>query len=139
MSTHLIAYRTAPQMERKAAAELRQAGIKACIPLDLSAGRRAPTARGYVFARAVYSNAFAKHVKGRPIGVVAKDELARLYLARTRRQSEVSVPFAVGQSVLKGEVPGVVVSISGRICRVETTMLGKTHTVSIHYSQLRPG
>lgn len=135
----LIAYRTAPQMERKAAQELRQAGIRACVPRDLSASKRNPTARGYVFARAAYSNAFAKHCKGKPIGRVTASELARLYIRRQRRRAEEACPYRLGQSVFVGEIKATVAEVRGRICIIETSMLGKTHRMSIHYAQLRPG
>lgn len=136
MSQTLNAYRVPPQMEFKAAAELRQAGIRAYVPRDHGSPRKTPIARGYVFS--AYKPAFAKHVAGR-VGVVAKGELSRLYLARTRRQSEAFVPFKLGQCVLIGEVPAIVASITGESCTVAVTMLGKTHAKTIHYTQLRPG
>lgn len=135
MST-LTAYRVPPLHEWKAARELREAGIKAYVPRDHAAKRRAPVARGYVFSAA--KPAFAKHVRDR-VGAVTTAELARLYIKRQRRASEPHNPYSAGQKVYRGEVPAIIVSTSGRVCLIETTMLGKPHRISIHYTQLRPG
>ena len=136
MSNTLNAYRVPPQMEFKAAAELRQAGIRAYVPRDHGSPRKAPIARGYVFS--AYKPAFAKHVAGR-IGSVAIPELARLYLKRPRRRGEEAIPYVVGQAVRIGEIPGKVIEIRGRCCIVETSLLGKQHSQAIHYTQLHPG
>ena len=136
MSNRLFAYRVAPQMEFKAAKELRDAGIRAYVPRVPGAKRREPVARGYVFSGA--KPAFAKHVRS-AVGPVSGTELARLYLKRQTRRADERNPFSVGQNVSRGEVPAKVIAISGRTVRIETVMLGKQHQVAIHYSQLRPG
>ena len=144
MSNRAVIYRTAPNFEHKAAAELREAGARAYVARDRSTrrnpftGKPKATAPGYVFSDRVCSTVFAKHVKSK-VGLALKSELSNLYLARPRRQSEDAVPFAVGQSALRGEIPVKVVGISGRFCRIEWDMLGKRQSQSIHYTQLRPG
>ena len=144
MSNTAVVYRTAPQQEHKAAQELREAGARAYVARDRSTkrnpftGKPRATAPGYVFSDRACQIAFAKHVKSK-VGLASKAELGRLYLARPRRQSDDVVPFKVGQSVMKGELAAKIVAISGRACRIEWNMLGKTHTQSIHYTQLRPG
>jgi hypothetical protein len=134
--TTLAAYRVPPMCEWKAAQELREAGVKAYVPRDPGAKRKIPLARGYVFSAA--KPAFAKHVRSR-VGTVTTSELARLYLKRQRRAAETPNPYSVGQTVYRGEVPATVISISGRMCVVETKLLGKDITQALHYSQLRPG
>lgn len=134
--TTLAAYRVPPMCEWKAAQELRESGVRAYVPRDPAANRKAPVARGYVFSAA--KPAFAKHVRSR-VGTVTTVELARLYLKRQRRAKEEPNPFTVGQQVYRGEVPAKVISISGRMCVVETKLLGKDITQALHYSQLRPG
>ena len=106
--TTLAAYRVPPMHEWKAAAELRDHGIRAYVPRNPDASRREPIARGYVFA--AHKPAFAKHVRGK-VGNVAPAELARLYLRRQRVVSK--NPFAIGQDALNGDVPGVVAGTSG--------------------------
>lgn len=81
MSHTLSAYRVAPQMEFKAAQELREAGIRAYVPRDRDAKRRPPLARGYVFSGS--KPAFSKHVRSK-VGETSSAELARLYLARMK-------------------------------------------------------
>jgi hypothetical protein len=82
--------------------------------------------------------AFAKHVR-QHVGRVTSAELARLYVKRHRRAVEQPNPYSPGQTVYRGEVPATVISISGRMCVVETKLLGKDITQALHYSQLRPG
>ncbi len=144
MSNRAVVYRTAPNLEHKAAQELREAGARAYVARDRSTkrnpftGKARATAPGYVFSDRVCAIMFAKHVKSK-VGIALKSELSNLYLARPRRQSEEVVPFAPGDSALRGEIPVKVVAISGRFCRIEWDMLGKRQTQSIHYTQLRPG
>jgi hypothetical protein len=135
MST-LSAYRVPPLHEWKAARELRDHGIRAYVPRDPASDRKAPAARGYVFSS--HKPAFAKHVRGK-VGNVAPAELARLYVKRQLRAVEQPNPYSPGQTVYRGEVPATVISISGRMCVVRTTMLGKEISQALHYSQLRPG
>lgn len=134
--TTLAAYRVPPLHEWRAAQELREAGVRAYVPRDPAAVRKAPLARGYVFSAA--KPAFAKHVRSR-VGTVTTAELARLYLKRQRRGKEEANPFSVGQQVYRGEVPAKVISISGRMCVIETQLIGRDITQALHYSQLRPG
>lgn len=140
----LFAYRTAPNAEHKAAAELRQAGIKAYVPRDRN-GRRSPftgkmpaPAPGYVFSANHYRPAFEKHVRGR-IGTVSAAEITGLYLARQKRRAEERCPYVVGQAVRNGEIPATVREIRGRTCIIVFLMLGKPHQQAIPYAQLRPG
>lgn len=141
MSTTTIVYRTAPQAEKKAARELRENGIRAYVPSDHSTGRRSPTARGYVFAQSAYVNAYAKHVKSR-VGIVAKDELVRLYLERQRKQ-EPSRKFKDGDRVIitKGlaEIKATIVGHRERMYFVAFDLLGKTQRQAIHEMHIRPG
>jgi hypothetical protein len=145
MSNRAVVYKTAPQMEHKAAQELREAGARAYVGRDRGS-RRSPftgklktPAPGYVFSDRSCSIAFAKHV-GQKLGVVRKDELARLYIAKPQRRAETEAnPYKPGQAAFKGEIPVTVASTSGRFCRIEWDMLGKRQTQSIHYTQLRPG
>jgi hypothetical protein len=134
--TTLAAYRVPPLCEWKAARELREHGIRAYVPPDHTAKRKSPIARGYVFAN--HKPAFAKHVRGK-IGPVKPADLARLYRERKRRAEEEPNPYSVGQQVYRGEVPAKVISISGRMCVVQTTLIGRDITQALHYSQLRPG
>lgn len=144
MSHTLTAYRVAPQMEFKAANELREDGHRAYVPRSRNrkasrfTGRFWPIAPGYVFSDAVAKSAWAKHVKSQ-LGPVNPRELARLYEGRASRRADTPCPYVVGQSVMIGEVPGRVVEIRGRTCRVAVTMMGKQHVTAIHYEKLRPG
>ena len=127
MST-LTVYRTAPQQEFKAAQELRDHGIRAYVPRDHTVKRRAPVARGYVFARC--KPAFAKHVRSR-IGEVHVGELARIYMRR-QHTSTSSTRFNPGDLV---EIRiGAFANMMGTIVRqmeakrgwmVKTLMMGK--------------
>ena len=134
--TTLTAFRVAPQMEFRAAREIREAGGKAYVPRDRSQKRKTPVARGYVFA--TYKPAFAKHARS-AVGAVRTAELARLYQERQRRRADEACPYAIGQPVYKGEVPAKVIDIRGRTCIIETMLLGKPHKQAIPYAQLRPG
>lgn len=142
--TTLTAYRVAPNSEHRAARELREAGIRAYVPRDRSTrrspftGKHATPSPGYVFAEKAYRPAFEKHVKGR-VGAVAKADLGRLYLKRPRRRADEPNPYAIGQRVIKGEIPAEVIAIRGRTCIVAWVMLGKQHTQAVAYAQLRPG
>lgn len=125
MST-LTVYRTAPQQEFKAAKELRENGIRAYVPRDLTVKRKAPVARGYVFSK--YKPAFAKHVKSR-IGEVQPGELARIYMRRQHVKPP-TTKFAPGDLV--GVAVGVHANMAGRIVRqtkkgwmISTLMMGK--------------
>lgn len=142
MSTAVV-YRTAPNMEHKAAAELREAGIRAYVGRDRGAkrnpftGKRRVVAPGYVFAAGACQRAFAKHVKGQ-LGKIDRAELGRLYIAKPKPAREQN-PYGVGQKVLYGEVPAKVVDVRGRSCVIAWVMCGKQHSQAIHYAQLRPG
>lgn len=144
MSNRAVVYRTAPNLEHKAAAELREAGARAYVARDRSTkrnpftGKPRATAPGYVFSDRVCAIMFAKHVKP-SIGSASKAELANLYIGRPQRRVEESNPYRAGQTALKGEIPVTIASTSGRFCRIEWDMLGKRQSQSIHYTQLRPG
>ena len=96
MSNRLIAYRVPPQMELKAARELRENGHRAYVPRDLADKRRPPVARGYVFSGG--KHAFARHVRS-PVGAVTTEELARLYPKRGRVQQVEPTVLTVGDKV----------------------------------------
>lgn len=150
MSNRLNAYATPPQLERKAAAEIREAGIKAYLPMETISGgrklsngqvrpfnRRVPVARSYVFAET--KPPFAEHVKGRigpqkgNVGIY-KGDLAGLYkTARTRERRPRARKFVVGEviTIKVGAFAGLaaeVIEDKGRFCRVAVSLFGKTHT-----------
>jgi preprotein translocase subunit YajC len=113
MTATLIAYRTPPQMERKALAEAREAGHRAYLPReprDTKAGaRRVPTARGYVFAEG--RPAEAEHIKN-AIGPVSRTELRRLYVRTSKTQRKHA--FAPGDKVVSASgYPGTVRRVHG--------------------------
>ncbi len=133
--TTLSAYRVPPLCERKAAQELREHGVRAYVPRDRNDRRRSPIARGYVFTTS--KPAFAKHVRSK-VGDCERSEVLRL-CPKLRRQARQGNPFRPGDTAIKGEITVRVASVSGRACRIEWIMLGKTHSQSVHYTQLRPG
>lgn len=120
MTATLIAYRTPPQMERKAAKELREASIKAYVPTELvqvrehngrfgKGKRRVPTARGYVFSAG--KPADAEHIKN-AIGPVSRSELRRLYIRTSKSQRKHA--FAPGDKVISASgYPGTVRCVHG--------------------------
>ena len=152
MSNRAVVYRTAPNLEHKAAAELREAGARAYVARDRSTkrnpftGKPRATAPGYVFSDRVCTIMFAKHVKP-SIGTASKAELANLYIGRPQRRAEEANPFKQGDVVSfpnlvlpdGSPMPVTIASTSGRFCCVQWDMLGKRQTQSIHYTQLRPG
>lgn len=95
MTATLTAYRVPPLMEFKAAKELRNAGHKAYLPTERQGKRKAPVARGYIFATG--KPAEAKHVRQR-IGEVDRVQLIRLYPRRDVGHAPVS-PFSPGDRV----------------------------------------
>lgn len=133
-----VVYKTKPNHEHKAARELEQHRINAVVPFDDTGKRKRVTVPGYVFAGRELQAAFVKHV-GHKVGTAPIDSIARLYLFKDAAPPRNDNPFKPGDIATRGETPVKVVSISGRACRIEWTMLGKTHTQSIHYTQLRPG
>ena len=80
MST-TTAYRVPPMMEFRARRELRDAGCKAYLPTERNGKRKAPVARGYIFADR--KPADAKHIR-QAIGAVPRAQLIRLYPPRDR-------------------------------------------------------
>jgi transcription antitermination factor NusG len=110
--SRLTAYRVPPQMEFKAARELRENGHRAYVPRDLADKRRPPIARGYVFSGG--KHAFARHVRS-PVGPVPTDQLARLYQLRHSVQ-EVPVALKAGDRV---EIKvGPFASVTGTLARL---------------------
>ena len=113
MTSTLIAYRTPPQMERKAAAEAREAGHRAYLPREASqtakGTRRVPTARGYVFCTG--RPAEAEHIKN-AIGPVSRSELPRLYIRTSKTQRRHA--FGPGDKVVSASgYPGTVRRVHG--------------------------
>jgi hypothetical protein len=95
--------------------------------------------RGYITANGKPHD--AKYVK-KAIGTVDPVEIIRLKTTMDRIQEKklrASNPFAVGQPVCVGDVPGVVAEKMGEDCVVAVTMLGKQHLRPVHYSRIRPG
>lgn len=146
--SNLIVYRTSPNAEHRAAAELRDAGIKARVPRDRN-GKRNPFTKakpavvpGYVFATRPYRNAFAQHVKG-ALGEVPRAQLIRLYPRRDRGHAPPAA-FKEGDAVLIkvgtfADVPATVTGYRTRTYFVEFTMAGKTHRQAIHEMHVKPG
>lgn len=150
MSNRLNVYATPPQLERKAAAEIREAGIKAYLPMEVISGgrklsngqvrpynRRVPVARSYVFAET--KPPFAEHVKAR-VGPkegglkISRGELAGLYkTARRPAGKRRERKFVVGEQIsIKvgplANLSGTIVEDRGRFYRVAVELFGKTHT-----------
>ena len=141
MTATLIAYRTPPQMERKALAEARDADHRAYLPRERIGARNVPTARGYVFAEGKPSD--AEHIRN-AIGPVSREELRRLYIRTSATQRKHA--YAIGDSVhIKGmtvdnqgnPLLGKVVSVirSGWY-EVSFYMISKPHVVKIRESDL---
>jgi transcription antitermination factor NusG len=141
MTSTLIAYRTPPQMERKALQEAREAGHRAYLPREprttQKGVRRVPTARGYVFAKGKPSD--AEHIRG-AIGPVSRAELRRLYIRTSATQ--IRHAFAPGDavSIKRGRhtaLSGTVAEIyRGCWYDVRITLLGKSHIVKLKESDL---
>lgn len=103
LTATITAFRVPPQQEFKAAKELRDNGHRAYLPTERQGKRKAPVARGYIFATGKPPE--AKHVRQR-IGDLPRASLIRLYPRRDRGH-EAPDPFKVGDRVrLKYEVPG---------------------------------
>lgn len=113
MTSTLIAYRTPPQMERKAAQEARDAGHRAYLPMEprttAKGLRRVPTARGYVFAEG--KPADAEHIKG-AIGAVSRAEIRRLYIRTSKTQRthafNIGEKVFIGSADLPAEITGII-------------------------------
>lgn len=151
MTSTLIAYRTPPQMERKAAQEAREAGIKAYVPIELvqtrehngrfgKGKRRVPTARGYVFAES--KPADAEHIRN-AIGPVPRQELLRLYVrsSKTQRKHKFSPGDQVSVKGLKrGRDEDLEATVTEVIrvgwYKVRVAMFGKGHEIKIKESDL---
>lgn len=148
MTSTLIAYRTPPQMERKALQEAREAGHRAYVPTETVQARehngrftrgkqRVPTARGYVFAEG--KPADAEHIKG-AIGPVSRAELRRLYVrtSKTKRTHKFSPGDQV--SVKRGRDADLAATVTEVIrsgwYRVRVSMFGKGHDIKIKESDL---
>lgn len=139
MSNRALVYRCPPNSEHKAAQELRQAGIRAGVPRN-RAGKRNPftkmppaTAPGYVFAKGALSVAYAKHVRGAPIGDAPVSAVLRLYLDRMKPKA--ARPFLVGDQIEITEGPckgahATIVEVRGRGTG-KTVLIGDGR-VSVH-------
>lgn len=141
MTSTLIAYRTPPQSERKAAQEAREAGHRAYLPREprqtTKGVRRVPTARGYVFCEGKPTD--AEHIKG-AIGPVSRTELRRLYVRTSKTQRKHK--FAAGDqvSVKRGRDADLAATVTEVIrsgwYRVRVVMFGKAHNIKIKESDL---
>jgi len=148
MTSTLIAYRTPPQMERKAAQEAREAGHKAYLPTEIRetkiGARRVPTAPGYVFCEG--RPAEARYIRGAVGPLPDRMSLRPLYVRTSKTQRKHA--FAPGDqvSVKRGkdaDVSATVVEVirSGWY-RVRVPMFNKTHEIKIKesdLSRLHPG
>ena len=141
MTSTLIAYRTPPQMERRAAQEAREAGHRAYLPREprdtKTGSRRVPTARGYVFCTG--RPAEAEHIKN-AIGPVSRSELRRLYVRTSATQRRHTYAPGDVVSIKRGphtSVTGTVVEIHrAHWYDVRVSMLGKSHVVKLRESDL---
>lgn len=146
MTDEAMLYRTAPQMEFRAADELDRSGYILELPVETitrhAAGRKptvrhVPIMRQYISATGKPYN--AKYV-GKAIGRVKFSDVRRIQSAVEQSSSKrPHNPFSLGQAVIVGEVPGVVASTQGEDCTVAVTMFDKQHLRVLHYSRLRPG
>lgn len=147
MTSTLIAYRTPPQSERKAAQEAREAGHRAYLPRESKATtkgvRRVPTARGYVFCEGKPSD--AEHIKG-AIGPVSRTELRRLYVRTSKTQRKHKFSPGDQVSVKRGRDADLAATVTEVIragwYQVRVLMFGKAHHIKIKesdLSRLHPG
>ena len=148
MSNRAVVYRTAPQMEFKAAEELSRAGYRMELPTETierhTPGRK-PTVRNVPIMRQYISATGkpydAKYV-GKAIGPIEFSDVRRVQTVvdqYNQRPANIDNPYTVGQPVMIGDVPGVVATRDGEDCVVAVTLLGKQHLRPLHYSRLRPG
>ena len=141
MTSTLIAYRTPPQMERKAAQEAREAGHRAYLPREASTTktgtRRVPTARGYVFCEG--KPADAEHIRI-AIGHVSRTELRRLYIRTSKTQRKHAFAPGDAVSVKRGRdadlAATVVEVIRSGWYLVRVAMFGKSHEIKIRESDI---
>jgi transcription antitermination factor NusG len=146
MTRTLNAYRTPPQKERKAAAELREAGIRAYVPTERitykvgtrTVTRRVPVARGYVFGEGKPYD--AEHVREKIPGHADRDGVRRLYVLTSATQRRRA--FQPGDAVIikrgrYAELPGTIADVNrGHFYDVRVVMFAKTHTVKLRESDL---
>jgi transcription antitermination factor NusG len=145
-------YRTAPQAEKKAAAELREHKLRCYVPRETKRTRRSHhskavtlskvvTAPGYVFVKGV-KPAWAKHAKGF-VGPVIKRELARVYAAvRPKTPPAPPRPFNVGDEVTINvgtfaNVSGKIIAQRSRAYLILVPMFGKENTVAVHEAHIQ--
>lgn len=141
MTSTLIAYRTPPQMERRAAQEAREAGHRAYLPREprdtKTGARRVPTARGYVFCTG--RPAEAEHIKN-AIGPVSRSELRRLYVRTSKTQRKHAFAPGDAVSVKRGRdadlAATVVEVIRSGWYLVRVSMFGKSHDIKIRESDI---
>jgi|APGre2960657404_1045060.scaffolds.fasta_scaffold136505_2 hypothetical protein len=81
--------------------------------------------------------AFTKHAK-RVVTELPCAQILRLFGQRALKPASAN-PYTIGQSVMYGEIPGVVAGTNGDVCVIAVTMLGKQHLRPLHYDRLRPG
>lgn len=125
-------YRTGPQKERRARAELVRAGIKSLLPLEQRSRRgrkgkdvtyRVPIAPGYIFADA--KPAEATYVRD-CVGPVTRSEIAPLYDRKHLPKSQPSRPERpwrrndrVTVSLSTGDKTGTIVTVRKGSCGVD--------------------
>jgi len=143
MSNRLNIYQTPPQAEHRALDDCRRARIKAALPRSTIRSRARPLINGYVYADGKPLD--TPYMHGKPLGSVARTEIARLWThCRVRHPSRPENPYKAGDHVViaKGafaEVRATVAEVRARCCIVAFDLLGKTHQQALSYVQLRPG
>lgn len=138
----MIVYRTAPAKERKAAAELRRAHIRAYLPQEdgQTSNRRRfrrVVAPGYIFADAKPLE--ATYVRER-IGQIQRSDLSSLYSQRRSVKPAPPRPFKSGDAVTiklgTGPISGTIIKVQSER-RVLVDAGAKTLTVSMKRLELR--
>lgn len=142
MTSTLIAYRTPPQMERKAAQEAREAGHKAYLPTETRqtkiGARRVPTAPGYVFCEG--RPAEARYIRGAVGPLPDRMSLRPLYVRTSKTQRRHAFAPGDAVSVKRGRdadlAATVVEVIRSGWYLVRVAMFGKSHDIKIRESDL---
>lgn len=134
-------YRTPPQAERRAAAEMRRAKFKAAVPMERRHKARAKVvAPGYVFGEgrppeAIYSREC--------IGTVTRADVQALHIKRVRTDlPSVQRRIAVGDTVRLPPIGQHKIEITGKVTKVRGNRLsvlpdGGSRTVQVSLDMVR--
>ncbi len=136
--TTIGAYRVPPLREYKARREIRKARERAYLPTERHGKRKAPVARGYIFATGKPLE--AEHVRGK-IGDVPRAQLIRLYPRRDAGHVPLD-PFQPGDRVLIERGPfasliGTVVEKCKRGWLVDVALFSRVSRVSMKGTNMR--